>query len=57
MDWYLAAVWGTVIFGVLTVLLLLLWFVGGKTSTPLRIAGGISGLLCMASFAYMTYGV
>ncbi len=57
MDFYLAAVWGSLVFGVLTILLLILWGIGGKTSAPLRIGAGVCGLLCMASFAYMTYGV
>ncbi|MGL5009330.1 MAG: hypothetical protein ACRC6I_05575 [Paracoccaceae bacterium] len=56
MNYFLAAVWGAVIFGALTVVLLLLWFLGGRTSSFLRVAGGVTGLIGVACFAYMTYG-
>ncbi len=57
MNWELLSLWGSFFFGILAVICLVLWGVGGQKSAPLRIAGGLCLLVCMASFAYMTYGV
>jgi hypothetical protein len=55
MNYFLLATWGSVIFGVLTVLLLGLWGLRGQTSAPLRIGGGVCGLICMGCAVYTNY--
>jgi uncharacterized membrane protein len=57
MDFQLAAAWGSLIFGILTVVLLGTWFATGKKNAALRVMGGVAALVTVASFGYMTYAV
>ncbi|MGL4236811.1 hypothetical protein [Tabrizicola sp.] len=55
MDWFLLATWGSVVFGALTMILIGLWFIGGRKSAPLRIGGAVSILISTGCFAYTNY--
>jgi hypothetical protein len=55
MDLYLAAVWGSVIFGMLAVICLGAWFATGRQSAALRVMGGFGALAAALSYGYMTY--
>jgi hypothetical protein len=53
MDMETVVFWGRVMFGVVGVILLLVWFMGDRTKNGLRVAGGLS-LSCM--FLLQIYG-
>jgi hypothetical protein len=52
MNYALLTLWGTVIFGVLTVLLGAIWFMTGRSNMMLQRLFGISALMSAACFGY-----
>jgi hypothetical protein len=56
MDMMLLAVWGSVIFGALTIVLVGAWLVTGRKNKVLQILGGVAALLSALSATYMTSG-
>jgi hypothetical protein len=55
MDFYLIAVWGSLVFAVIGVCCLGVWFFTGRQNSTLRILGGCGAIAAALSISYMTY--
>jgi hypothetical protein len=56
MDMMMLSVWGSLIFGVLTVVLVGAWLITGRKNKVLQVMGGAAALLSALSATYMTSG-
>jgi hypothetical protein len=55
MNYEVAALWASVVFGGLGALLLIIWFATGRKSAALQIAGAVSVLISLGAGAYTNY--
>jgi hypothetical protein len=55
MNYEIAALWASVIFGGLGVLLMIIWFATGQKSAALQIGGALSVLISLGAGFYTNY--
>jgi hypothetical protein len=56
MDMMMLSVWGSVIFGAVTIILVGAWLVTGRKNKVLQVLGGAAALISALSATYMTSG-